>query len=156
MTAFLSRIKLFIFVLLDKLRSYLLQQVSKISNFITLTQEMSKQQHTNSSDLGCSKNMQLASAKNSEKSWQRLERDVKDLLLSCIGKCPINTCCSLFCVSAVFVCLKKKKKKSFLYKILYKSFLQKTRIYSWFYTKGPKHTRFKYLQHVWAQLLIYF
>lgn len=110
---------------LDKLKSYLLQQVSKISNFITLTQEMSKQQHTNSSDLGCSKNMQLASAKNSEKSWYRLERDVKDLLLSCIGKCPINTCCSLFCVSAVFVCLKEERKKSFFTKFFTKVFFRK-------------------------------
>lgn len=39
MTVFLSSIKLFIFMLLDKLKSYLLEQVSKISNFITLTQD---------------------------------------------------------------------------------------------------------------------
>lgn len=39
MIAFLSSIKLFIFMLLDKLKSYLLEQVSKISNFITLTQD---------------------------------------------------------------------------------------------------------------------
>lgn len=39
MIAFLSDIKLFVFMLLDKLKSYLLQQVSKISKFITLTQE---------------------------------------------------------------------------------------------------------------------
>lgn len=38
-TAFLSGIKLFIFTALDKLKSYVLQQVYKISEFITLTQE---------------------------------------------------------------------------------------------------------------------